>query len=340
MSYLTRKQLRMLLKIQMQRVYVAESKEALEIVTKKFGSPGWLIDYSLQPFTNMHLSEDLPAQNGLSDASNTVYSYILSGIALFILIIACINFVNLKIARSVKRAKEIGIRKVIGSERKQLIIQFLGESYFLCIMAFTLAILMVMLALPVFNNLSNNVLAISYLFDVKLVAGYLALFNITGMLAGFYPALILSGYNPVQTLYSRFILGGKNYLQRSLVVFQFALASFWIIATFTIYSQFNYLIKEKFGYDDTNLVVVSKQNLKRSEVGLLKDALLKDPGITGVAPKNSGSSRTAAKVNGDSVLNFCYETVDESYIPRLKIHCCKGEIFLRLFRLILVIPLW
>ena len=96
----------------------------------------WNNQYLLQPFLDMHMSTELPAQNGLSDASNPMYSYILSGIALFILLIACINFVNLTVARSVKRAKEIGIRKVVGGDRKQLIMQFLGESFFLCIIAF------------------------------------------------------------------------------------------------------------------------------------------------------------------------------------------------------------
>ncbi|MCB0433089.1 MAG: FtsX-like permease family protein, partial [Mangrovimonas sp.] len=179
----------------------------------------------------MHLNKELPAQNGLSDASNPMYSYILSGIALFVLLIACINFVNLTVARSVRRSKEIGIRKVVGGERKQLIVQFLGESFLLCFFAFALAIVLVQLALPVFNELSNKVLALSYLFDAKLILGYMALFIVTGLLAGFYPALVLSNYNPVETLYSRFILSGKNYLQKSLVVLQFALASFLIIST-------------------------------------------------------------------------------------------------------------
>ena len=151
----------------------------------------------------------------LSDASNPMYSYILSGIALFILLIACINFVNLTVARSVKRAKEIGIRKVVGGDRKQLIMQFLGESFVLCFIAFLFAIVIVQLVFPVFNDLSNKALALSYLFDVKLVGGYILLFIVTGLLAGFYPALVLSGYNPVQTLYSRFNLAGKNYLQKS-----------------------------------------------------------------------------------------------------------------------------
>ena len=104
-------------------------------------------------------------------ASKPLYSYILSGIAIFILLIACINFVNLTVARSVRRAKEIGVRKVIGGERRQLIFQFLGESFFLCFIAFIFAIVLVQLVLPVFNQLSNKALALSYLFDAKLISG-------------------------------------------------------------------------------------------------------------------------------------------------------------------------
>src|SRR6185295_9440186 len=248
----------------MNRFYQENSKEAITSLRAKFGDDvdNWKSDYLLQPFHDMHMSTELPAQNGLSDASNPMYSYILSGIALFILLIACINFVNLTVARSVKRAKEIGIRKVVGGDRAQLIIQFLGESFLLCTIAFALAIGLVQLVLPVFNQLSNKALAISYLFDAKLIGGYILLFFVTGLLAGFYPALVLSGYKPVESLYSRFNITGKNYLQKSLVVLQFALASFLIIATFTIYAQFNFLTKTDLGYDDSNIVIVKKEYIK------------------------------------------------------------------------------
>jgi putative ABC transport system permease protein len=313
----------------MHKFYAADSKDAIRSLTAKFGSEvmNWRSEYLLQPFLDMHMSTELPAQNGLRDASNPMYSYILSGIALFILLIACINFVNLTVARSVKRAKEIGIRKVVGGDRKQLIIQFLGESFLLCIIAFALSIALVQLILPVFNELSNKALALSYLFDAKLVAGYILLFILTGLLAGFYPALVLSGYNPVQTLYSRFYLAGKNYLQKSLVVLQFALASFLIIATFTIYKQFNYLTTEKLGYDDSNLVTVHKDFKTHDEAELFKNELLKDPNIISVAPRNGGMWGTVAKVNGDSTIQFAYETVDEAYLPTLKIPLLQGRSF-------------
>jgi len=313
----------------MNKFYNIDTKEALASLRAKFGNDvdDWKTDYLLQPFFDMHMSTELPAQNGLSDASNPMYSYILSGIALFILLIACINFVNLTVARSVKRAKEIGIRKVVGGDRSQLIVQFLGESSLLCTIAFAFAILLVELILPVFNDLSNKALALSYLFDAKLIAGYFLLFALTSLLAGFYPALVLSGYNPVQTLYSRFNLAGKNYLQKSLVVFQFALASFLIISTFTIYKQFNFLTNEKLGYDDSNLVIVNNDFKTHDAALLFKQELLKDPNITSVAPRNGGQWGTVAKLTTDSTIQFDYETVDEDYLTTLKIPLVQGRNF-------------
>ncbi|WP_235920977.1 ABC transporter permease [Foetidibacter luteolus] len=310
----------------MKVVYESDAKESIKMVAEKYGVKDKAV-YFLQPFTNMHLNTELSASNGLTDASNPMFSYILSGIALFILLIACINFVNLTVARSVKRAKEIGIRKVVGGNRKQLIMQFLGESFVLCFIAFVLALVLVQLILPVFNSLSNKALSISYLFDARLVAGYIALFFITGLLAGFYPALILSNYNPVQTLYSRFRLAGKNYLQKGLVILQFALASFLIIATLTIFSQFNYLTTEDLGYDDSNLVIIEKWGINHNEAKLLKQELIKSPGILEVSPKNGGFWSTIAKVNVDKEINFAYETIDESYLPLLKIPLVKGRNF-------------
>ena len=314
---------------QMQRFYVKDATSTFEKMIEQYGGgPNAQIGtYFLQQFTDMHLSTELPPQNGLVNASNPMYSYILSGIALFILLIACINFVNLTVARSLKRAKEIGIRKVVGGNRKQLIMQFLGESFVLCLIAFVMALVIVHLALPLFNNLSNKSLSLSYLFDTKLIAGYVILFAVTTLLAGFYPALVLSGYSPVTTLYSRFNLSGKNYLQKSLVILQFTLSSFLIIATLIIYFQFNYLTTEKLGYDDTNLVLVNKMNLKHNQAKLFRTQLRKDPDIIGVAAKNGGDWETGAKVNSDSILKFAYETVDESFLPLLKIPIIEGRNF-------------
>ena len=313
----------------MQEFYVKDASGIFKEMKEKFGlDPNLKMgSYGLQPYTDMHMSTELPAQNGLQHASNPIYSYILSGIALFVLLIACINFVNLTVARSVKRTKEIGIRKVVGGSRKQLIFQFLGESFLLCFIAFIMAIVLVQLILPVFNELANKALSISYLFDAELILVYVILFLITSFLAGFYPALILSGYQPVATLYNRFNLRGKSYLQKSLVVLQFALASFLIIGTFVIYSQFRFLTNTDLGYDDSNIIEISKDIPSHTEAAVFKNELLKNPGIVDVAAKNGGQWRTMARVNNDSSIQFGYETVDESYIPMMKIPILQGRNF-------------
>ena len=230
-------------------------------------------------------------------------------------------------AQSLKRAKEIGIRKVVGSSRTQLTVQFLGESFLLCLLAFVFALVLVQLVLPTFNQLANKALSLSYLFDAQLVVGYVAIFLITGLLAGFYPALVLSNYNPIQTLYSRFNLSGKNYLQKSLVVLQFAIACFLIIGTLTIFSQFNYLTTKSLGYDDTNVISLTKSGLKQGEAKLLREELLKNPAIVAVAPKNGGRWGAVARVKGETQVTFALETVGPDFLPLLKIPVVKGRNF-------------
>ncbi|PSL43931.1 putative ABC transport system permease protein [Chitinophaga niastensis] len=311
----------------MQKVFLADAKESIKMIREKYGIKNLGISYFLQPLTDIHLNKEISAEGGLSDASDPMFSYILSGIALFILLIACINFVNLTVAHSLKRAKEIGIRKVVGGGRNQLILQFLGESLLLCFAAFLLAIFIAQLLLPVFNQLSNKALAFSYLLDTKLVSGYIVLFLVTGSLAGIYPALVLSGYQPVQTLYSRFMPAGKNYLQKSLVVFQFVLASFLIMATFTLFFQLNYMSLQKLGYNDTDLVMVENWGMTRNEAEMFKTALMKNPAIIGVAPKNPGTPGTTVKINNGTDINIAYETVDEAYLSLLKIPIAQGRNF-------------
>lgn len=314
---------------QMQRYYMSNASDAFAVMLKNLGLNATSLSmdtYSLQPFSDMHLDTKLPANNGLTAASNPIYSYILSGIALFVLLIACINFVNMTIALSLKRAKEIGIRKVLGSERKQLIRQFLGESFLLCFMAFLLAIFLTDLVLPLFNMLTNKELAFSGLFDLKLIAGFILLFILTGFLAGFYPALVLSSFDPVKILYKRFNLSSKNHSQKALIVLQFSLASFFIMCTFVLYTQFNHLMTANLGYDDTNLVLVNK-NTNDVNDAVFENKLLKNPNILGISAANPGNWSLTAKDNANNLLQFDYETVDENYLPLLKIPWIAGRNF-------------
>lgn len=307
----------------MQELFERESKEAFEPVRKSGFTQTF--NHQLQPFTDIHLSQEFTAENGFVNGSDPIYSYILSGIALFILAIACINFVNLTIAQSVKRAKEIGIRKVIGSGRQQLIGQFLGESFLLCCISFVGALLIAQLMLPLFNEMTNKALSLSYLMDSDLLVGYFFLFLTTAMLAGFYPAIVLSGYSPVQTLYNQFRLTGKNYLQKGLIVFQFALATVMIIATLTIYLQFDYLTTKDLGFEPDNVVEVKKRNLTPQESKLFGDELMKNPTIVSVSPQGHGMMN--AKINGEDIRNFTYDVVNEDFVDLLKISILRGRNF-------------
>jgi len=310
----------------MKQVYEADAKDVIVKLRKEYdekGSQGYL----LQSLNDLHLGVEYGVGNGLRDGSNPWYSYILSGIAFFILMIACINFINLTIARSIKRSREIGIRKVVGSTRKQLIIQFIGESFLLSFFGFLMALFLVQISLPIFNRLSNKVLSFTYLMDGKLIGFYLGLLVITALLAGFYPALVLSGFQPVKTLYGRFTFGGKSYLQKGLVVVQFALATLLVIATITIYRQFNFMVNTPLGYDDTNLVRVEKWRMQPDEFHRFEQELMSKDMVANVAPSNSGGWGTGARVNGEQNIQFAFESVNEKYIPVLGLQLLQGRNF-------------
>ncbi|TLV01002.1 ABC transporter permease [Dyadobacter luticola] len=313
--------------------YQAVGKKMTQYFNAKIKESGmykdfdYKIRFSLQPFLAMHLDPGVKdLRNGLGHGSAPVYSYILSGIAIFILIIACINFVNLTVARSLNRAKEIGVRKVVGSLRKQLVYQFLGESFLLAFISFSLAIVLTQIVLPTFNDLANKQLALSYLLDTNLVAGYIALFFATGLIAGFYPALILSGFSPVQTLYNRTRLTQKNYLTRGLVVFQFALSVCLVIGTIVIYSQFKYLTNKDLGYNDKNLMSFSVGRGGNEKMGVIREELAGLAGIKSIAAFNGNYNGTGAKI-GEKEISFGYIGVDDNFLKTLQIPVLKGRNF-------------
>jgi putative ABC transport system permease protein len=307
-------------------IYNTLDAEELKMIAEKTGRSS-KTQYKLQPLPEMHLSTEFRAGKSLTAPSNPMNSYILSGIALFILLIACINFINLTVARSLKRAKEIGIRKVVGGQRRQLIVQFLGESYILSFIAFLLAIGLAQILLPFFNSVSNKALSFGYLLDYKLVAVYMALFLVTGLLAGFYPALVLSGFDPVQTLYGRQRFTGKNYLSKGLVVLQFTLATFLIIATITIYSQFNYLTHYNIGYNDKNVVKIYPGKIPQDRLDLLKNELGKDPSIKLVTADQADVWSMMAHINNGEGIEFVIKHIDENYLTLFEIPIVRGRNF-------------
>jgi putative ABC transport system permease protein len=314
----------------MEQVFQRDAASQLKEAVEKYNFKE-KISFGLQPFLEMHLSNDYPADNGLTDASKPVYTYILSGIALFIFLIACINFINLTVARSLKRAKEIGIRKVMGSQRRQLVLQFLGESFILSFFAFVLAVGLANLLLPFFNKVANKALSFSYLFDAKLVSGFIGMFLLTGLLAGVYPSLVLSRFNPVETLYGKFRFGGRNLLAKGLVVLQFVLATFLIIATIIIYSQFNYLVHFDLGYNDKNVAIINAGSFAHEKLDVVKNQLLQNPAVVSVAADQGGRWGTIAHINGEQEAKFDMKIIDENYLPLLQIPVVTGRNFSRKF---------
>lgn len=285
------------------------------------------ITLGLQPLTDVHLDSG-DFGNGVNNGSSPVYSYILTCIAIFILIIACINFINLAVAQSLKRSKEIGIRKVVGSTRKQLIKQFLTESFLVSLIAFTIAIVLTVLVLPLFNQLANKKLSLSYLSDGYLYAGYFLLLMITSFIAGFYPSLVLSAFQPIKVLYNKQKLLGKNYLTKGLIVLQFSLAIFLIIGTIVINSQLSFLLHTNLGYDSENLVRIDLPYSKTSDKlpALFKNELNGKPGIISAAARNGGRSISGVKANGKQ-LTIEYNKIDDNYLPEFKIPIIAGRNF-------------
>jgi len=287
------------------------------------------ISYKLQPYYNIHLDKDYGTGNGLTASSKVDFSYILGGIALFILFIACINFINLTLSSSLRRGKEIGIRKVNGSTRGQLILQFLGESFLLTLIASFIALILVALCLPEFNTLSGKQLQLSYLFSPQTVAVFIALILINTLLSGFYPALVLSGFNPVQTLYGKLKISSNNYLAKSLVVVQFVVAVFLAVGTVVMQKQFNLLIHADLGYQHKNIVDVQFPQEKHPDYQVFKSELLKYPFIKQVA--GQGSPFTAwtgmiFDVNGKK-LNTPFFEIDNDFLKELKIQIKQGRGF-------------
>lgn len=210
------------------------------------------ISYGLQPVADMHMHPMLTGEfreGGIVNESKPVYSILFLGISVFILLMAGINFINISIAGSLKRAKEVGVRKISGGSKSQIIIQFLLESTIVCSIAVALGLILTNLLLPVFNQLTSRNLTLSGNINLGTIGYFILVLIVIILFTGFYPAYILSDFKPREVLYNKQRLSGKNWLGRGLIVFQFAMAVFFIITTLIYYSQMNYIRTKNLGYN-------------------------------------------------------------------------------------------
>ncbi|MGD2294287.1 MAG: ABC transporter permease [Candidatus Aminicenantes bacterium] len=287
----------------------------------------------LMPFTRIHLHEYF---GWIKEAGAIKYVYIFSIIALFVLIIACINFMNLSTARSANRAKEVGLRKVVGAMKRNLIRQFFGETILYAFIALFLAAVFVTLLLPAFSNLTAKKLTWNVAGIGPLFLGLLAITLFTGIVAGSYPALFLSTFQPVKVLRGSLKSGtASKSFRRVLVVIQFSLSILLIIGTSIVYKQLNFMKHKDLGWNKEQvLYIVFRGNIKDS-YEVLKTELKKDARILGVAasshlPTNIGSNSGGADWDGkDPELSVLIgiSSVDFGYTETLRIKMAEGRSF-------------
>jgi len=250
-------------------------------INKYNTSTNYLFFVSLQPLRKIHLY-------ALNGTDPIVYVYLFSAIAVIILLIACINFMNLSTARSTKRAREVGMRKVVGAARVDIIRQFFGESILLSVLALCLAVVSVYLILPTFNTLASKQLTLSAVGNIRIVVGIALIALFTGIISGVYPALFLSAFQPVTVLQSSFVKDSRGRLfRKALIIVQFTASIALIIATTVIFKQMNYIRTKDLGFNREHIITIRTKRAIRTKYDTIKQELLKNKDILIVSAASS-----------------------------------------------------
>jgi predicted permease len=298
---------------------------------------GLLTELALQPFTQRYLYSNF--KDGYVDGGRIEYVRLFSIIAIFILLIACINFMNLATARSSKRAKEVGIRKVVGAMRSSLIRQFIGESVLFTFISICIALLLTSLLLPAFNNLTGKhlVLPVQQPFFYVTIAGLLL---ITGLIAGSYPAFFLSSLNPVRVLKGKLQFGWASaFFRKGLVVFQFALSIILIIATIVIFEQMKYVQNKNLGYNRDNLIYIPIEGELVKKYDVFKQEAKNNSTILNISKMRNSPTYIEHHTNSiswpgkDPNLNvpFADGVVGYDFVKTMDLHLAAGRDFSKAF---------
>ena len=316
--------------------YIAPKLQSfMKVSLDQFYKSGNKYTYTLTPLTAIHLHSDKMGELGAN--GNPQYVYIFSTIAVFILLIACVNFMNLSTARSANRAKEVGIRKVLGSLRGALIRQFIVESMLVSFVAMLLALGIAWLLLPVFDQLAAKQMSIGLFSRPLLAPGLLVLVVVVGLLAGSYPAFFLSAFQPIAVLKGNVARGFKTgWLRNSLVVFQFFISICLIIGTVVIYRQLGYIRSRSLGFNREQVLVIHNTPALGAGITAYKNELANLPGVEGVTM--SGYLPTAGDRNNNAFwLSPVFDIkkalamekwlIDEHYIPVLGMNILVGRNF-------------
>lgn len=303
-------------------------------VGEEFAKAGIAAEYYLQPMTDIHLHSHL--RHEMSENSDVLYVYVFSAIGALILFIACINFMNLATARSSKRAREIGLRKVVGGNRRQIVIQFFGESLLYSLLSLFLAFAFVYSVLPIIETIAERDFHTQLLNSSWLIPGFLGLSFIVGIIAGSYPALYLSGFRPIHVLKSSSNVKSSNARFRQvLVVTQFVISISLIVGTGVIVRQLNYMKNKSLGFNKQQVVVLPLLDKKaKQSIDTMKDELLKIPAVVSVAASShypgqnsSGGSFAPEGLPDGQTIMMNFMSIDPDLIPTLDIQLAEGRNF-------------
>ena len=318
-----------------------QAKQFIQVNSMEdFKKSGNRLDYSLMPLKDIHLRSDRFPELGVN--SSIQYVYIFSAVAIFILLIACINFMNLSTARSANRAKEVGIRKVLGTEKVSLIRQFLTESILMAFIAMILALILVALAINYFNSISGKELAATDLLSPKFLIFLLLTPFVVGILAGTYPAFFLSAFRPISVLKGKINQGfRKSYLRSGLVVFQFFTSIVLIVGTIVVFRQLRFIQNKKIGFNKDQVLVIYGTGALGNNADAFKNEIAAMNGVTaasfgGFLPV-SNSSRNDNTLSTDAVMTektgFSTQvwSIDYDYISTLGMEMAEGRNFSREF---------
>jgi len=296
----------------------------------QFKTKGNELGFILQPLTSIHLYSETNFE--LEPGGNGSYVYIFGVIAIFMLTVACINFINLSTAGASKRAKEVGVRKVAGSGKLQLISQFLSESILITLFALIIAFVLIDIALPAFNNISGKHLS----FSIKPVLAFIALGLLVGIIAGIYPAFYLSSFKPIAVLKGKLTSNNKSFgLRSSLVVFQFFISVALIISTIVVYQQMMFIQNKKLGYDKEQIITLPNSYALGKNEQVYKEEVLKDPRIVNATassykpagPSNNNNALAYPEGHDNQLMKTVEYHVDENYIPTFSMQMAAGRNF-------------
>jgi putative ABC transport system permease protein len=313
-----------------------QAGQVMNINREDFEKSGNYVKLSLIPLQSIHLHSDRIAELGINNDIQVIY--IFAAVAIFILIIACINFMNLSTARSANRAREVGVRKVLGTVKTQLIAQFLMESVLMSFIAFAIALILVAILLPFLNQLSGKNLSYTSFLTPGFIAALIGGALVTGIMAGIYPSFYLSSFKPIQVLKGGVATGFKrSYLRSGLVVFQFFISITLIISTIVIYRQLQFIKEKKIGFNKEQVVIVKDAYVLDKKSETFKNEVLKYPefiagsqsGYLPVTPANRSEEALFAGtvIDNNKAVSSQLWSVDEDYLNTFGMEILSGRNF-------------